>query len=712
MAASAFCAVAISYGQIGSGWSIPSGEQALTTGEIPKVGTFYFLNGPSPGQFYPPLPCPPSDPDLPIYSLGNGLFLIDDSNYDWAQSFAAPMGRFGAMGDPSPQGGSGGSGSGLSSQPCAGLSQQVFSLLVTNDVAENDTNLYNALLNFPSDTNSAPDLQVMLYGGDNLLIRANHFDYSEDTRDWALIVCDSPVLPVWKNIEYSASQTNQDGWLIQGSVPNAQVADPMYIMISHISGTCDAFFWAIPYSGPQIQLNAPQPYSTVSNAIALQAIVSDLSGVSPTNESLMVTVNGLTARYTVGPSNLISLDTRYAPDSYQEIEVSAVSMPTVYDPDNAPLDVEVQYGTTTNLTFDFENPAFLVNQSDYSDPSYGTNYILFGLAQDDYVTVTISDPTSGNILLALSNSFPAGTLAIPWNYTLADGVTPYTNDTYAIQFLAADPTALYVTNHLGKGGVRDSTGVILSYAEEPNNYFLNDEADTYIRNLNFFYEDLYSTLFSTTEYTVAQIGPDRNYTDFRVNTAYSPNGWQAWFLQDLTNTIFSDVTFGPGHGSRSAIGSNAGEVAGAQAIKAAASSVGNNWPLRKVALWSCLAASFPPSPSSVPPLPDAFGIRPGAVQMNGIMRKNVGLFFQKELNQQANNAEMESGFDKLWVCGPNAYPGGCDPTYSFNWAFRKARQRYVFWDDAGPVIIGCPQLPYAGIYDNMIATNNFAPVSN
>jgi len=596
---------------------------------------------------------------------------------------------------------------------CPGFVGQVFSLLDTNNAAANDPNLYSALLSFPQDTNTGPNLQIMLYQTNVILIAANHFDYSSDTRDFALVICDSVNIPLWKNIDMFAPPPAQDGWLIQGTVPNSSVTDPMYLEISNISLACEAFFRAIPYAGPQIQLSGPVQYDTVSNTVSLQVTIRDLSGVNQTNESLLAMVNGLPARYALGPSNLISLDTRYAPNGYQEIEVAQSSMATVYDPNNAPLDVQMSYSSVSNLVLDFENMAFLVNQSDYSDPDYGTNYIEFGLAQGDWVTISISDPLNGAILLNYSNSFAPGIVTIAWNYTLADGVTPYTNDTYAVSFVAADPATLVVTNHVGRGSVRDATGVILSYAQEPNNYFLNDEADTYIHGgLMYFYEDIYSTLLSTTEYTVAQIGPDRDYVEFQVDTASRPNGWQAWFLQNLTNTLFSDVTFGPGHGSSTAIGSNFGEVVGAAAIKGAASSVGNNWRLRKVALWSCLATSIAPTATSVPPLPDAFGIRPGSIQTAGIMRKNVGLFFQKELNQQANNAEMEYGFDELWVTGPNAYPGGCDPTYTFGWAFRKARQRYAFWDDAGPIIIGCQYLPYTGIYDDTLATGNFAPVHN
>ena len=57
----------------------------LDPGAVPRRGTFWFLQGPSPGQPYPPLPCPPGDlTNAPIYALGGGQFLIDDSQVDYA----------------------------------------------------------------------------------------------------------------------------------------------------------------------------------------------------------------------------------------------------------------------------------------------------------------------------------------------------------------------------------------------------------------------------------------------------------------------------------------------------------------------------------------------------------------------------------------------------------------------------------------------------
>ena len=49
-------------------------------------GNYYFLYGPDPERSWPPLPGPPRDVpgDTPVYDLGDGFFLIDDSAVDWS----------------------------------------------------------------------------------------------------------------------------------------------------------------------------------------------------------------------------------------------------------------------------------------------------------------------------------------------------------------------------------------------------------------------------------------------------------------------------------------------------------------------------------------------------------------------------------------------------------------------------------------------------
>ncbi|MCE0498786.1 MAG: PQQ-binding-like beta-propeller repeat protein [Methylacidiphilales bacterium] len=104
IAATALFVIAAAQGQTGDGFSIPSGQQPLDQSAIPKFGTFWFLVGPYPGHPIAPLPCPPADSDAPIYDLGDGQYLIDDSAVDYSQVNASGAAMFGTMGDPSPLG--------------------------------------------------------------------------------------------------------------------------------------------------------------------------------------------------------------------------------------------------------------------------------------------------------------------------------------------------------------------------------------------------------------------------------------------------------------------------------------------------------------------------------------------------------------------------------------------------------------------------------
>src|ERR1035441_62835 len=93
---------------------------------------------------------------------------------------------------PLPGGGEAGAGNPPTPSPTipnyAKFMAQTFSLLDTNAVALMDTNLYNVLISFPNDTNTAATLQIASYQANTIIIKANHFDYSAETvRDFALI---------------------------------------------------------------------------------------------------------------------------------------------------------------------------------------------------------------------------------------------------------------------------------------------------------------------------------------------------------------------------------------------------------------------------------------------------------------------------------------------------------------------------------------------
>ena len=383
----------------------------------------------------------------------------------------------------------------------AKFAEQAFSFVDTNNAAANDTNLYNACISFPADTNTAPVLQIASYGAAAIIIKANHFDYSAETRDFALLICDKVQTPIWKIVDFAGSSDSQDGWLVQGSVPNDEVTDPMFLLVSNINLAYNAFFCAIPYGGPQVQLTGAQPYDTVTGTISLQTAIIDLSGTTTTNQQMTVTVDGLPARCNVGSGNTISLDTRYAQSGSEEVEVAVSSVPLVFDPQNPPMDTRLAWTTTATLPLDFENPAFLVNASDMCCPDMGTNYILFGLNQADEISATISEPSSGRLLASYSGSVPyAMTVYLAWNFTEADGVTLYTNDTYKVHFVASDPTTLDVTNGIDRQGVRWGGGTILSYVKDNPltdqtglAQWGNDQADTWIgQTLTFLYNYIYA----------------------------------------------------------------------------------------------------------------------------------------------------------------------------------------------------------------------------
>src|ERR1035437_166734 len=331
--------------------------------DLPSWGTFWVQgpNGPA-----VPLPFPPGDmPDAPIYALPNGQFLVDGSAVQRSGMRTSAMNIPVPYGEDTPDDPQTPPPNIPNYQKFMG---QAFSLIDTNDAAVNDPDLYNGCVSFPDDTNTAPFLQIARYGTNALIIKTNHFDYSAETRGFALLICDKVETPTWKNIDLSGSSDSQDGWLIQGSVPDDQVTDPMFLMVSNINLAYNAFFRAIPYGGPQVQITGAQPYDTVTAILSLQAVIADLSGTSSTNQQFTVTVNLLPARYALASGNTIALETTYAPSGIQEVEVALGSAPLIFDPQNPPLDTQLTWATTATLLLAFENSAFLVNASDMCSP--------------------------------------------------------------------------------------------------------------------------------------------------------------------------------------------------------------------------------------------------------------------------------------------------------------------------------------------------------
>jgi hypothetical protein len=675
-----------------------------------------------------------------FYALNNGQYLVVDEGSEEAAGLSS-LGRMSSFdsGGFSPDN----STTPRNAQKYAG---QAFMLIDTNDAAANDTNLYNACLSFGTDTGTNPILQIERYGTDGVIIKASHFDYSGETdRDFAVLICDQVGTPVWKNVNLVGPDA-QDGWLIQGLVANWKVTEATFMLITNLNPAYNAFFRAIPYSGPLINLTGVQPSDVVSNVISITASISDLSGT--TNHQFAVTVNGLKARFTIASSNIVNLDTRYAPNGTEEVELYAGN-------DNAnPLNIQnptpdkkTVFANTATLPLDFSNDTYLVWASDMCSPDVGINHILFAVSKAQNIAATISDPSNGQVLASYSGYVPyPATVDIPWNFTKADGATPYTNDTYSVTFTAYDPATLTITNTIEHAGVRTAGGAIVTYEEEDPKLsagpYLNSEANKWVSSLAAGYESLYYTdFFSQTLYTTSDIGPDRDNPPGEfpyVLTGSFQLPWAAKVFYAISNDYMSDFNFYMGHGSGIGLGGSGpgstfvmGWIDTATVYSYVIQYGTPDWRMRKVALWACYtdAATPPVDPHTGLPVdttaggtykdwPTAFGIRKTLLQLSSLMGKNVGLFFGGALPQGGyqgtfggTQVELAAMFDDLWVTGPNPYPGACDPTYAFSWVLNQIEGISPQVLKGQPAWIGFGYLPYTGIYDGELMTNNVDHIS-
>jgi hypothetical protein len=592
---------------------------------------------------------------------------------------------------------------------------QSFLVLDTNAVAGSDTNLFNALSSFSDDSGANPVLQVMPYGNNCLLFKASHFDYSgESSRDFCLAVCDKVETSLYKTIDISNPSNNvqNGGWLVQGSVPNWQVSDPMFLMVSNTSRIYNGFFRAVPYGGPQVTLTGYNPNDVVSNTVSLQATITDLSGV--TNEQISINIDGADARYSIGQSNVIDFETKYNPDGVANIFLNAANSARIFDPTNPPDNSKIFFSSTGTIPLDFENPQFLAFASNWCPPEAGTNYIYYFLAEDQPVTCTISSPDDGRIVASFSGDAPAGYVAIPWNMTEADGITAYSNDAYVVTFNAFDPDTWVSTNSLDKGGnIRSPAGCFLTYEWEdpstPTGMFLNNHADNAIAgDLLFLYQDIYD-FFGITQYFISDVGPNRDLALCRpYNAPYK--SFQDIMANGITNSAtFSELTIAQAHGSGASIGGGPylsdKFYSGDLQKWTTYCETPHNWRLRKACLFTCYNADLSLSTGGglYSSWPAACGIRDTGFQQTSLTYKNCGLFFVGELPQGFQNAET-SAFqatadvadmvDTTWVCGANQYPGGCDPTYSFEFAVRASMGVYPDLAKATPAIAGFPLCVY------------------
>jgi hypothetical protein len=674
------------------------------------------------------MPCPPSDLDVPIYGLGDGQFLVDDSEVDCEALFSMrtlSSGSFSMLNMESEE----------SSEVIRNYQKfmgQAFGLIDTNSPAANDTNLYNVCVSFPSATNTLSILQILPYGTDAVVIKASHFDYSSETgRDFALLVCDDAAKPVWKNIDFAGASDAEDGWLVQGTVPNWQVSDPMYFLVTNLNHSYNAFFRAIPYGGPQVQMSGPVPDSVVSNTIAIYADITDLSGVA--NEQFNVTVDGDPSRFALGASNTISLNTKYNPAGVCSVYLKVANHASVYESTNVLADnAKLFFQGTASLPLDFENDTYLVYSGDNASPIVGEIYSLFSIDKAQEIEASISDPSDGHLMAYYHGNVPyAATVQIPWNFTETDGVTPYTNDTYVVTFTAFDPTTITITNKIDRHGVRKAAGCILTYEEEDPTLsggpYLNAKASTWVTSLAGGYESLYwSDWASLTQYDPADIGPNRDNPPYEFPyalTSASEPTWATKVCTALTNLAYSDFGYYMGHANGTELG---GGPAGSSYMTSylpssyvkeftQAREANPDWRMRKVAMWACYTDSFYESTAggTLPRWQQAFGIRETREQTFSFNTKNVGLFFHGGLPQSGysgtfggTSVEVAVNFDDIWVTGPTPYPGACDPTYAFVWVVNVAEGMSPEMLKGDPACIGFAYLPYTGIYDGELVTNN------
>lgn len=695
---------------------------ALSPAAVPRTGNFYSLAHPE----WPPLP---SSFGLPCWQIGPDTFVVDDVTASSSSSMTASSSTL-----PYPDRTNGGAGGSNYTPPpdisnYAKYMAQSFFIVDTNDAAANNPALYNACLAFGDDTNTDPVLQIVPLGQGTLVLKASHFDYSSESRDCCVVVCDKLDTPLYKAMDLYAPSNNVEngGWLVQGSVPAWQVTDPMYLVVSNISTVYNAFFRVIPYGGPVVTWTGANPYDTVSNSVSLQASVVDLSGV--TNENWSVNVDGVAARYGLSTGNTFTFDTKYNVDGVDNIFLTVGNQARIFDTNNLPDNSKLFFSSSSGIPLDFENPQYLAFASDWCPPEAGTNYIYYYLSKDQGIAYTISSPTDGRVVASFTGTATAGLVAIPWNMTEADGITPYSNDTYVVTFTAYDPVTWVSTNSIDKGGnIRVPAGCFLTYEwEDPSTTagsFLDQHADDAIAgNLLYLYQDIYDQ-WGLTEYYDWMVGPNRDWAQcLPYNASYkSFNGIMAY---GMTNSdVFSELTMAQGHGSGPTIGGGSylHDVVWVQDfnLKVRNCNTPHNWRLRKANIFTCYNAD--PSltlQGTYSTWPQACGIRDTGLQMSSVVYKNCGLFFVGGLPQGYINsatsvaqgtADVAEFCDQVWVCGKYEWPGGCDPTYSFKFAVLNTIALYPDLAKASPALAGYPYCVYDAWQDEALRNLNTSGV--
>jgi hypothetical protein len=368
------------------------------------------------------------------------------------------------------------------------------------------------------------------------------------------------------------------------------------------------------------------------------------------------------------------------------------------------------------------------------------------------------DPSS-NVVASYGGHITGPTIVeIDWNFTEADGVTPYTNSTYFVHFVASDPDEFDFPNYVKPNDeVRLAAGVFITYEQEDEHdwiygtteVFVNQQANTWLdQTLTYFYQDIYGG--DLTGYSHGDVGDWRNFVQCTPQTLANEY-WTNILQPALASTIvwlptrtpaeYSDLTIGGAHGTGYEIGGAAAHALSwpwnlihdtftAQQLQSWLQAVGPNWRLRKAAFWVCdmnnvrLYTPEHPGPNGQTngtslDFIDACGIRDTADQLFNHIHKNTGWFTCGNLDQiyissiptTDTDAKIADEADVMWACGPAAYPGACDPTYASEWVVEQMIGMYptlapgIHGGSAALTCFGYPYLPYTPNYDDDMAAN-------
>ena len=212
---------------------------------------------------------------------------------------------------------------------------------------------------------------------------------------------------------------------------------------------------------------------------------------------------------------------------------------------------------------------------------------------------------------------------------------------------------------------------------------------------------------------------------YPYNAAYKK--WVGLVGQITNSYAFSELTIAQAHGSGAAIGGGPYLLDKFYSLdlegwcKSCASP--HNWRLRKACMFTCFNGDLPLSTGygTYVSWPGACGIRDAGLQQTSLTYKNCGLFFGSGLPQAYQNsytgvwqatADVAEMMDQTWVCGAYQYPGGCDPTYSFDFAIKATIGMYPTLASAVPLRAGYGFCVYDAWQDEVLRNLNTGGVKS